>query len=139
MFTYSHQTFSAIFREYTYAQYWLQMSIVTLYASKYINSVEELYPKSLNKFCFLFLPFHIVFLGSMQEHSSLCAATTPRYWDSSRQTSYQRQDKIWMFTKDSYQRQDKIQIQRQEIIYYYKNTAPLLWRVLMLTCVRNME
>ncbi len=38
------------------------------------------------------------------------------------QTSYQRQDKIRIFTKDSFQRQDKIQIHRQEIIQHYKNT-----------------
>ncbi len=38
------------------------------------------------------------------------------------QTSYQRQDRIRTFTKDSYQRQDKIQIQRQLIIHHYKNT-----------------
>ncbi len=48
------------------------------------------------------------------------------------QTSYQKQDKIRTFTKDSYQRQDKIQIRRQKIIHHYKKrtylyaSAPLL-------------
>ncbi len=33
------------------------------------------------------------------------------------QTSYQRQDKIWTYSKDSYQRPDKIQIHWREIIH----------------------
>ncbi len=55
-----------------------------MYAAKRINTVEEkLHSKLQNEFCSPFLPFHVVFAGSIGEHSSTCASAKLYHADMS--------------------------------------------------------